>query len=243
MNNKCLISLLFATAFIGCQNEVSNPVNNSTDLLASFSIEGTMVAPARLLFTNRSQNARECRWDFGNGITSTVYQPGPVSYSNSGHYEMTLIVSDSASGRSDTALATLVITPGGPYLTYIYLHTIWWSNTEGRPWDGDSTGPDIFSELYTSDNRKLNTLSRFTNIAYASLPVRWYYNRILPDERSDFRLLILDYDSQLLQDTMAIFQFDQPNYTPTTTDSIHTSVLLRRFDRTFAELELVWQWF
>ncbi len=75
------------------------------------------------------------------------------------------------------------------------------------------------------------------------MPIRWYYNRILPDERRDFRLYVFDYETDLLQDTMAVFSFLPPEGMPDSTNEERVSLVLRRFDRSFAEMELVWRWF
>lgn len=238
------ITLVFLAAitFVGCGKDVTNPIVDTTALFAAFSVEGTQVAPARILFTNRSQNGKQFAWDFGDGRKSTVYQPDPISYSNSGTYNVSLIVSDTATARADTAVATLVIAVGGPFLAEIDLQAIWWTNTEGRLWDGDSTGPDVFARLYTSDNRSIYTTYDYTNISYASFPLYWYYGRALPDERREFTLYIFDNDGESFQDTMAVFKFDEPTATPDSAMTVRTSLILRRFDQSFAEVEMVWQW-
>ncbi len=123
-NLSRIIPIFCLITFWGCEKQVANPVTNSTDLFASFSVEGTQIAPARLIFTNHSQNGKQFHWDFGNGIETDFYQPSPVSYPSSGLFTVTLFVMDTATARSDTASAILNIALGGPYLYGMNLQTI-----------------------------------------------------------------------------------------------------------------------
>lgn len=50
--------------------------------------------PSSYTFYNNSQGGNVYHWDFGDGDTSDLYEPSHV-YSDTGHYEVTLIVSDS----------------------------------------------------------------------------------------------------------------------------------------------------
>lgn len=63
--------------------------------------------PNSYSFGNNSQGGNLYQWDFGDGDTSDVYQPTHV-YNDTGHYEVTLIVSDSLGCFSpDTATVYL----------------------------------------------------------------------------------------------------------------------------------------
>ena len=70
-----------------------------------------LVSNSTATFTNSSTNAVSYRWDFGNGTTSTVAMPPPVTYAQSGIYTVRLIAM--RCNRNDTTLKTVSIGVSG----------------------------------------------------------------------------------------------------------------------------------
>lgn len=56
--------------------------------------------PVNVSFVNTSQFATQYEWDFGNGMTSNIFNPS-ITYSNPGNYTITLIAKNNQ-GQSDT---------------------------------------------------------------------------------------------------------------------------------------------
>ncbi|MCF8298970.1 MAG: gliding motility-associated C-terminal domain-containing protein [Saprospiraceae bacterium] len=88
-------------------------------LIADFSSDTVKCAPDPVHFTNKSymtdSSGFHCYWNFGNGQTST--QVNPIhSYTQSGVYTVTLIVSDTgACNFADTISKQLVVLSGSKY--------------------------------------------------------------------------------------------------------------------------------
>ena len=80
--------------------------------IADFSVDKLVDCnyPTDLTFTNNAadQAGNNYQWDFGNGRTSSAYNPTPVTYSDRGSYEVKLIVT-TPSGCVDEMTETLII--------------------------------------------------------------------------------------------------------------------------------------
>ncbi len=61
-------------------------------------------------FTNTSPPSDAYEWDFGNGVTSTVFSP-TVTYTTPGNYVVRLTVTDSVCLLTDTALINITVLP------------------------------------------------------------------------------------------------------------------------------------
>ena len=80
-----LTGLLFLSQ--SCNKKNSNPVNITN---ANFGISGYEVpVPTTITFTNISQNATSYLWDFGDGSTSTQFNPAHT-YASAGTYSLKL---------------------------------------------------------------------------------------------------------------------------------------------------------
>lgn len=68
--------------------------------VVDFSIENNNCnAPCVVTFTNRSRDAVEYEWDFGNGSTSTVTSPS-ILYDSRGTYNVMLTAINAGGARS-----------------------------------------------------------------------------------------------------------------------------------------------
>ena len=90
-NNIYIIVILFALSIAsGCKKkEMGNPLPST---VADFTYEtsNSGYAPSQVTFTNKSLNAKNYSWDFGNGQTSTEENP-VVTYDTPGLYNATLV--------------------------------------------------------------------------------------------------------------------------------------------------------
>ncbi len=83
----------------------------SNAVVAQFNYNvSSLCAPATVSFNNLSLNSTSVFWDFGDGITSTSFNPPPYVYTLSGTYEITLIVNNPNSCNiNDTIKKTITI--------------------------------------------------------------------------------------------------------------------------------------
>lgn len=71
--------------------------------------DATICLPDSVFFSNNSQNGTQYYWDFGDGSTSTEFEPNHY-YENTGTYDVMLVVSDeSGCTIADTAYVTVEI--------------------------------------------------------------------------------------------------------------------------------------
>ncbi len=90
---------------------IPTPVEVYPTAVADFELEPdtvTVIMP-EVLFTNNSYNANEWYWDFGDGSSSTIFQP-THSYSEYGTFPVLLIATNQF-GCSDTAEHNVVVIP------------------------------------------------------------------------------------------------------------------------------------
>jgi PKD repeat protein len=98
LNRLCLL-----LAFLFC---VSSSFGQTP--VASFSVPNTQgCVPFNVQFTNTSSNASSYQWNFGNGNTSVVANPGNV-FTTAGTYTVTL-TAISASGQSSTTSTQIIV--------------------------------------------------------------------------------------------------------------------------------------
>ncbi len=63
------------------------------------------------LLENKSQNADSYFWDFGNGTTSNVKEPGTISYPTPGTYNVSLFIQNNQFGCKDTVTKEVIFHP------------------------------------------------------------------------------------------------------------------------------------
>jgi DNA-binding beta-propeller fold protein YncE len=89
MKRALLYISIILISFSGCKEETMDIPAAST--VADFTMEVSGdVAPVTVTVTNKSINAKGYFWDFGNGVTSTDENPGPVEYTEPGIFNVTL---------------------------------------------------------------------------------------------------------------------------------------------------------
>ncbi len=83
---------------------VSDKTSGTTPLTVDFA---SLVADETTMTVNPTLT---CAWDFGNGATSTLADPAPVTYTGAGTRTVRLTVTDDA-GATATATQTITVTP------------------------------------------------------------------------------------------------------------------------------------
>ncbi len=91
-NRSVPISLRIVDFPNGCANTVRKNLNLRARPQAKFSVSDTAgCAPLRLVFQNQSRDANRWSWDFGNGQTSSLENPG-MSF-DTGYHRVSLVAS------------------------------------------------------------------------------------------------------------------------------------------------------
>ena len=84
-------------------------IRNATFVKAAFVPDTTLCGPAEVQFTNLSGTAGFFKWDFGDGLTSSLTDP-KHTYPSPGKYIITLIATDSTTCNvSDTAIRNVIV--------------------------------------------------------------------------------------------------------------------------------------
>jgi len=122
MRSISKVLLVSCILFTGCKKRGQQPEPLPAVTKADFSWTGTKPAPEGVTFKNESTGADTFKWDFGNGITSTLQTPYHIIYNTAGAYTVNLI----AKGPSGSSLMskTIVISDDQlpkAYFTYSFL--------------------------------------------------------------------------------------------------------------------------
>ena len=93
------------------QTIASNTVLDSLGVWNIFNADfNNIIIGDSVIFTNTSSNYENVFWDFGDGYSSTIGSPNHT-YSNTGNYDVTLVISTNNGCLSDTLTTTLTIAP------------------------------------------------------------------------------------------------------------------------------------
>ena len=93
------------------QTIASNTVLDSLGVWNIFNADfNNIIIGDSVIFTNTSSNYENVFWDFGDGYSSTIGSPNHT-YSNTGNYDVTLVVTTNNGCLSDTLTTTLTIAP------------------------------------------------------------------------------------------------------------------------------------
>ncbi len=90
-------AILVSSNRFGCTDTILEHVKVYAKVIADFEVSVSLHCVGQpIILSNTSQNSNNYYWDFGNGDTSTIFNP-LHSYSNAGNYQITLIA------RNDSA--------------------------------------------------------------------------------------------------------------------------------------------
>lgn len=98
---KTALFIACSVLAIGCKKatQQTEAVILEHDPVIEFSWAGNQIAPAVITFTNNSQNAKDFKWDFGNGTSSSSQFPGTVKFGQPGSYQVILTATNSRSKK------------------------------------------------------------------------------------------------------------------------------------------------
>jgi PKD repeat protein len=177
---KILLQFLvtcFLTTVVGCtSSENEDSPTTTTPPTANFSFTSTnLTAPASIVFENKSTNATNYVWDFGDNSANSLDKNPSHTYTSAGTYTVELIVT----GEGGTAIKTQTIQINAPIkptsakITNITVTEISWIDENSKAWDS-SDGPDIQFYLVDTDTYKEQTSSViYNNVSKSQFPLSW----------------------------------------------------------------------
>lgn len=202
---QSIITLLFFT-FLGCSSDSETPpVDNVTPktLTADFEFSGTDdPAPAVINFTNKSANATDYYWEFGDNSSSTEINPSHT-YESKGTYTVTL-TAISLNSADAVSTSKIVVIVGSTSITSVTINKITitemvFVDANGKDWDSSTDGPDVLFSIVESDNytKYLNSTT-YKNVEKSQLPLTWTLTtpKLITDlsKEYDFSLAEMDGD-------------------------------------------------
>ncbi|RNI36643.1 PKD domain-containing protein [Hanamia caeni] len=103
----------FSVTLIAINNGCADTLTNKSQVhinppVARFTYQATCSTPRQVIFKDQSVGADYWLWNFGDGTTSTEQNPSHV-YNNPGLYEVTLTVTNQASGCSESKTISVKI--------------------------------------------------------------------------------------------------------------------------------------
>ncbi|GAB5526592.1 MAG: hypothetical protein Roseis2KO_44640 [Roseivirga sp.] len=164
MRNALKLSLvvLLVTVF-ACSSDDTPPVIPTV----SFTHDRAIVEPGDdVTFTNTNTDADTYLWEFGDGNTSTDENP-VYAYTTTGSYTITLTVT---STTGDTASSTSTITVGKRFALGFLVTGFSATDATGKPWDDDSSGPELFFGMTQSSNQNVDLYDLGDNLTANDLP-------------------------------------------------------------------------
>jgi hypothetical protein len=170
-----ILTIVILGLTIGC-NKDSAPTQavSAPDPIAEFTFSGTLVTPATVLFKNTSQHADTYQWNFGDGTVSSDSCPTKV-YSSAGTFTVTLLASLSSTGKADSAVHQVTVTPGRVFLESVSIVAIPFTNSSGNPWDIGS-GPDLYPNFVDYNNVLVNWRGSYiSDVQSGNLPLTWAF--------------------------------------------------------------------
>jgi gliding motility-associated-like protein len=111
LSGQTTVSLVLWSPDSTCAATVTQ-ILNIHPVIAAFNIAGNdsvYCLNEPISVTNTSQNATSSTWNFGDGFTFTGTTPPVHSYASPGVYNLSLVVSNSTTGCTDTLIRTLTI--------------------------------------------------------------------------------------------------------------------------------------
>lgn len=197
-----VLSTLF---FISCssENEPSKPEEITPELpTVDFIFTGNdKPAPTTIIFENKSKNATDYLWDFGDEGSSLEKNPTHI-YATGGTFTIKLI----ATGVGGSVMVEKNITVASPphpttvKITKITLTEMPFKDEFGNDWDSAQNGPDVQFFIVDAETYKDQVSSIvFNNILKSQLPLSWTLEtpKLFSDLSKEYNLSISEIDGQL----------------------------------------------
>jgi PKD repeat protein len=96
---QLLLTVLICLYISSCKSDSPSAPSADTTVTADFEYSGDLKTNNTIQFNNLSKNADTYDWDFGDGTSSTLENPGK-SYAQPGAYTVKLVAKNSSSGKS-----------------------------------------------------------------------------------------------------------------------------------------------
>ena len=196
--------LIFAVS--SCKKDSNSPDGNLPVADFTFS-PSNGYKPLTVSFTDKSTNATQYEWDFGNGQSSNLQNP-TTTYVNDGVYTITLKVSNDDGTDKITKTVSVKNPPKSVLITKVEIIDFPETTEDGENWDSSLSGsyPDVYFQITDESSNTLYSHSvtdRKENLRKVDLPVSWtksdgYYE--FTDLNKGVGVRLMDYES-IISDT------------------------------------------
>ncbi len=188
----CLILIVFTTLFNCGKDKPSAP--SIPDPIASFTESGGTVAPATITFQNTSQNADTYLWRFGDGDSTNLSSPEHI-FNTHGTYSVTLVASNSQTGKSANKIKQFTIAPSTVSIESIRIDAIPFTDQYGAGWDLGS-GPDVYVNIADASNIVFTVDTYYLDVSPSDLPLQWTLSQPfqIPNWATAYFVRVYDYD-------------------------------------------------
>ena len=208
------------------QTIASNTVLDSLSIWNIFNADfNSMMIGDSVVFDNTSSNYENVSWNFGDGYSSTIGSPNHT-YSNTGNYDVTLVVTTNNGCLSDTLTTTLTIAPFVSLCDSFEVTDVMIDNFNLTIGIGVYNGLNSFLNYpyvaFTLDSSGDTIQQGNMNLFGAiNLDTTWYNYSILNPVNPIYPLNIyfVYYDASMLEDTCILTY----NLTPTASTDINQS--------------------
>jgi len=231
--NLTILFMVIISITLGCTTDSTKP---KSETKADFAFKVVTLAPNGLVeFIDKSTNAKNLSWDFGDGETETGTDP-IHNYAKAGTYKVTLTATN---GSKTSSISKDVVMKGGDYqqvfVKGVTIKKIPSTDSNGDPWD-PSNGPDLYVILEPyGQNYVLSTiLNVFEDVT--SYPIKWNLSPSvnIQDLFEDYTLYVIDQDYPNAPQVISQCQFDFDSFTDYPTNAEFTC------GGTTVEFELAW---
>lgn len=167
-------TLIFSVS--SCKKDSNSPSGNLPVADFTFS-PANGYKPLKVSFQNKSTNASNYEWDFGNGEVSNLQNP-TTTYVNDGVYTITLKVTNEDGTDKITKTVTVKNPPTSVLITKVEIVDFPETKDGGDNWDSSLSGsyPDVYFEITDKDGTSVYThdkVDRKENLRKVDLPVSW----------------------------------------------------------------------
>jgi PKD repeat protein len=172
-------------------------------------------APAQYSFSNKSTDATEWLWDFGDGTTSVAQNP-VKTFTTPGNYQITLIAKNQGLQSQVSKTVQVKTAFKKATITKITISKLPFSDPNGAGWDFVN-GPDLYLDLLSPnpDNNVLASSNTISDLKETQLPVNFSFtqNYTITNFADYHFIQLMDSDSPDADDEIDYVAFRLSDYT------------------------------
>ncbi len=172
---------------------IADTANNTSNFVSIASFTNSVAGPT-VNVTNTSTNATTYSWNFGNTQTSSSANPGPITYTATGQYTITLVASNACHSSTSTAVVNILIT-GLDEKNFDNSVLVWPNPSNGKIKIDNATNELMEVSIYSLEGKLIyskNNVSKNEELNISKLSKGLYEIKIKAGEKTMNRKLVID---------------------------------------------------